>query len=248
MAKVRPEIQANYLAFSKNTSATISKNISDFEGNSKLAESYARVASINALKVDIVEPHFPSGAAQFFFEAHNDALISHVNASYGSWRSALQALRSFMENTMAAIFYLDHPIEYMKWSAGNFKLSPREMRDYISEHPKLSMLADELCLKAALDEEYATLSKAVHGSSSLFRMTTGDGKTNIANPSLADLGKWSARERSAVDICMTSLVAVTSDYLDGAKMSNLRAALSVAIQKKSRSALKKHLDVTIHAP
>lgn len=248
MVKVRAEINDNYLAFSKKVSSSIVSNIAEFEGNEKLVESYARIAAINALKVDIVEPHFPKGAANFFFEAHNDSLISHVNASYGSWRSALQALRSFMENTMAAIYYLDHPVEFVKWSAGNFRMSPKEMREYISEHPRLHKLANELELKVALDKEYATLSKAVHGTNSMFRMTTADGKTNIANPSLAELGKWSSRERSAVDICMTSLVGVVSEHFDGAKMPNLRAALSIAIRSNSRAALKKHLDVSIHAP
>ncbi|MBU2866015.1 hypothetical protein [Pacificibacter marinus] len=248
MVDVGDEINANYIAFSKKVSVSITSNIADFQGNKKLVESYARIAAINALKLDIVEPHFPQGAAHFFFEAHNDALISHVNASFGSWRSALQALRSFMENTMAAIYYLDHPVEFVKWSAGDFRMSPKEMREYISEHPKLDKLAKELDLKAALDNEYGTLSKAVHGSNMMFRMTTADGKTNIANPSLADLGKWSARERSAVDISITSLVGVLSDHLDGAKMQNLRAALSIAIQSNARAALKKHLDVSIHAP
>jgi len=247
MANVCDEIKDNYLAFSKEVSKSVVNNIAGFEGHEKLVESYARIAAINALKVDIVEPHFPKGAAHFFFEAHNDALISHVNASFGSWRSALQALRSFMENTMAAIYYLDHPVELMKWSAGDFRMSPKEMREYISEHPRLDKLAKDLDLKAALDNEYGTLSKAVHGSNIMFRMTTADGKTNIANPSLADLGKWSARERSAVDICITSLVGVLSEYLDGAKMQNLRAALSIAIQSNSRAALKKHMDVLIHA-
>lgn len=102
-------------------------------------------------------------------------------------------------------------------------------------------------LKAALDKEYGTLSKAVHGSNSLFRMTTADGKTNIANPSAADLGKWAARERNAVDICITALVGVLFDYFDGAKMQNLRAALRIAIQSNSRAALKKHMDVSIPA-
>lgn len=248
MVKVRAEINDNYLAFSRKVSDSIVKNIADFQGNEKLVESYARIAAINALKVDIVEAHFPKGAAHFFFEAHNDCLISHVNASYGSWRSALQALRSFMENTMAAIYYLDHPVEFVKWSAGNFRMPPKEMREYISEHPRLNRIANELELKAALDKEYGTLSKAVHGSNSMFRMTAEDGKTNIANATLADLRKWSARERSAVDICMTSLVGVVSEHLDGAKMPNLRTALSIAIQSNSRAALKKHLDVSIHAP
>jgi len=247
MVKVAEEIKANYLAFAQTVSDTVVANIASFKGDDKLSESYARIAAINALKVDLVEPHFPKGAAHFFFEAHNDALLSHVNASFGSWRPALQALRSFMENTMAAVYYVDHPVEFEKWSNGDFQISPKEMREYIAEHPKLTKLVKELDLKAALDKEYGTLSKAVHGSSSLFRMTTADGKTNIANPTAADLGKWSARERSAVDICITALVGVLSNHLDGAKMQNLRAALRVAIQSNSRTALKKHMDISIPA-
>jgi hypothetical protein len=173
--------------------------------------------------------------------------VAHVNASFGSWRPALQALRSFMENTMSAIYYLDHPVEFEKWSTGDFQISPKEMREYIAEHPKLAKLVKELDLKAALDKEYGTLSKAVHGSSSLFRMTTADGKTNFANPSAADLGKWSARERSSVGICITALVGVFSHHLDGAKMQNLRTALRIAIQSNSRAALKKHMDISIPA-
>jgi hypothetical protein len=247
MAKIPDNLKANYLAFSQTVSNSIVANIAAFKGNDKLAESYARIAAINALKVDVVEPHFPKGAAHFFFEAHNDALLSHVNASLGSWRPALQALRSFMENTMAAIYYLDHSVEFEKWSDGNFQISPKEMREYIAEHPKLTKIARELDLKAVLDKEYGTLSKAVHGSSSLFRMTRADGKTNIANPDAADLGKWSSRERRAVDICVTALVGVLSHHMDGAKMQNLRSALSIAIQSNSRAALKKHVDVSIPA-
>ncbi|MGV2111936.1 hypothetical protein ACQZ46_11720 [Agrobacterium salinitolerans] len=245
MAKVPEEIKVNYIAFSQKVSSSIVTNIITFKDDDKLVESYARIAAINALKVDVVEPHLPKGAAHFFFEAHNDALLSHVNASFGSWRPALQSLRSFMENTMAAIYYFDHRVEYEKWCTGDFQISPRELREYIAEHPKLAKIIKELDFKAALDKEYGTLSKAVHGSSSLFRMTTADGKTNIANPSVADLGKWSARERSAIDLCITALVGVLSDYLDGAKMQNLRAVLRTAIQSNSRAALKKHMDVSI---
>ncbi|MDE4302078.1 hypothetical protein PXK30_00015 [Phaeobacter gallaeciensis] len=248
MTKIDEGIKENYLAFSTKVSDSIVGNIGEFKGNEKLVESYARIAAINALKLDIVEPHFPEGAAHFFYEAHNDSLISHVNASFGSWRPALQALRSFMENTLSAIYYLDHPVEYMKWNVGDFRMSPKEMRQYLSEHPKLGKLAKDINLKATLDSEYGTLSKAVHGSNSMFRMTSADGKTNIANPSLEELGKWSARERSTVDVCITSLVGVLSEHLEGAKRQNLRAALGIAIQSKSRAALKKHNGVSIHAP
>lgn len=248
MVKVPDGVNENYLAFAQKVSDAIVGNIGTFKGNEKLAASYARIAAINAIKVDIIEPQFPKGAAQFFFEAHNDVLLSHVNASFGSWRPALQALRSFMENTMAAIFYLDHPIEFEKWIKGDFKLSPKEMREYIASHPKIILLINDLGLKAALDEEYSTLSKAVHASNSLFRMTTIDGQINIANPGLADLGKWSTRESSAIDISMTVLVGVLADHFDGAKMQNLRNSLGVAIRTKSRAALKKHLNVSIPAP
>lgn len=248
MAKISDTLKANYLAFSQTVSNSIVTNIATFKGNDKLTESYARIAAINALKVDVVEPNIPKGAAHFFFEAHNDVLLSHVNASFGSWRPALQALRSFMENTMAAIYYLDHSVEFERWTIGEFQISPRDLREYIAEHPRLAKLVKELDLKAALDKEYGTLSKAVHGSSSLFRMTTADGKTNIANPILADLGKWSARERSVVDMSITALVGVLSHHLDGVKMQNLRSALSNAIQSNSRAALKKHMDISIPSP
>lgn len=248
MFKIDDEIKGNYIAFTKKVSCSIVANIESFKLNEKLLESYARVAAINALKVEIVEPNFPSGAAHFFFEAHNDALLSHVNASFGSWRPALQALRSFMENTLAAIYYLDHPIEFEKWKNGDFRISPRELRDYIADHPRIVSISKELDLKSSLDKEYGTLSSAVHSSSILFRMTNPDGKTNFAAAKLPDLGKWSTRERSAIDICITALVGILSNYLDGAKMQNLRAALSFAIQEKSRRALKKHVNVLIPSP
>jgi hypothetical protein len=248
MVNITEEIRTNYLAFSQTVSTSLVSNIATFKENSRLVESYARIAAINALKVDVVEPHVSAGAAHFFFEAHNDALISHVNASFGSWRPALQALRSFMENTMAAIYYFDHPVEFEKWGTGAFQISPRELREYTVGHPRLIKLVKELNLKSVLDNEYGTLSKAVHGSSTLFRMTGADGKTNFANASLVDLGKWSARERNAVDCCITALVGVLSIHLEGSKRPSLRAALSNAIQAKSRSALKKHMSVSIPSP
>ncbi|QWC57999.1 hypothetical protein F7D01_13815 [Erythrobacter sp. 3-20A1M] len=149
---------------------------------------------------------------------------------------------------MAAIFFLDHPVEFEKWRVGDFRLPPKAMREYIAEHPKLINLVNDLGLKAALDKEYGTLSKAVHGSDSLFRMTSAEGNINIANPSAADLGKWSARERSAVDLSITALAGVLSDFLEGAKMQNLRAVLGVAVQPKSRAALRKHLNISIPEP
>lgn len=245
MAKVRDEVKTNYESYVSIFSDAINTNVTAFKGDVKLLESYARVAVLNAVKVDLVDAYFSKEAAHFFFEAHNDALLSHVNASFGSWRPALQSLRSCMENTMAAIYYKDHPVELEKWKYGDFTIQPRDLREYISEHPKLRALSSEIDLKNQLNKEYATLSKAVHGSNSLFRMTSIDGKTNIAAPNAADLGKWSTRERSTINICTVMLVGVLSDHLDGAKLSGLRDILGIALSKDSRAALKKHLNVNV---
>jgi hypothetical protein len=248
MVSVPEQIKTNYESFSSVLPGQLASNFDVFKGNPKLIESYARIAALNALKVDLVEPIFSNGSAQFFFEAHNDALLSHVNASMGSWRPALQSLRSFLENTLAAVYYRDHPVEFTKWENGNFKMSPQALREYICEHPLIVDVGNELDLKANLDKEYATLSKAVHGSNSLFRMTNSDGKTNIATASLPDLSKWAARERETVNLGVVILVSIFKEQLDGAKLPSLRKALSIPLLSKSRSVLKSKLGITIKAP
>ena len=174
--------------------------------------------------------------------------FSHVNASFGSWRPALQSLRSFIENTLSAIYYLDHPVEYIKWESGTFRLTPRELREYVVDHPKTSIICKELGLRAELDKEYATLSKAVHGSTSMFRMTSIDGNTKIADASIPELGKWSKREQSAFNLCLVLLVAVLQEHFDGAKQEGLRNRLGVALKVGSRAALKQKLGISIPAP
>lgn len=248
MANISTELKSNYEAFSGKLPDTLAVNVKSLRSEPKLVESYARVAALNAMKVELVDAHFSPSAAQFFFEAHNDTLLSHINASFGSWRPALQSLRSFMENTLAAVYYTDHPVELEKWQQGRFRISPRDLREYVAEHPKVADLAADLKLKSLLDDEYATLSKAVHGSNSLFRMTTSDGKTNIASASKPELGKWSARERATVDLCATVLVSVLSVHLEGAKLPGLRKSMGIALMEKSRKALKKHLKVNIPKP
>lgn len=248
MAKISDAIVANHAAFVLTFSNVIDENIKQLSGEDVLVESYARIAAVNAIKVDIVDQYFPAEAAHFFSEAHNDAILSHVNASFGCWRPALQALRSFMENTFSAIYYSEHPVELEKWKHGKFFIQPKHLREYVAEHPKSIALAKALDLKTLLDSEYDTLSKAVHGSNSLFRMTSSDGKIAITKPNTADLGKWAARERATVSLCVTVIAAIMRDHLDGAKLSNLRNALGIAVGSKSRAALKTHCVITIPAP
>lgn len=248
MVRVSGAIAANHITFIDSVSVAISENISNLSGEDALIESYSRIAAVNALKVDLINQYFPSDAAQFFFEAHNDAILSHVNASFGCWRPALQSLRSFMENTFSSIYYAEHPVELEKWKNGNFYIQPKDLREYVVEHPKVQKLASSIGLKSLLDTEYATLSKAVHASNSLFRMTSADGKTSIAKPNMADLGKWATRERSTVNLCVTIILSVMRDHLDGAKLPNLRDALGIALNSNCRSALRTHSSISIPTP
>ncbi len=248
MVKISETLVTNHKNFVATFSKAIDENIKTFGSVDVLIESYARVAALNAVKVDLIDQYFPPEAAQFFFEAHNDAVLSHVNASFGCWRPALQALRSFMENTFSAIYYAEHPIELEKWKSGKFYIQPKDLREYVAEHPKVLELAKALNLKALLDDEYSTLSKAVHASNSLFRMTSADGKTSITKPNRADLGKWATRERTTVSLCLTVITSVMRDHLEGAKLSNLRGALGIAVGTPYRSALKTHCAILIAPP
>ncbi|SEH22544.1 hypothetical protein [Rhizobium sp. NFR12] len=248
MAKIPEAVAANHQAFVTAFSKAIADNIKLLSGKDVLIESYARIAAVNAIKVDLLERNLSPEAVHFFYEAHNDAVLSHVNASFGCWRPALQALRSFMENTFSAVYYADHPVELEKWKSGKFYIPPKELRAYVAEHPKVQDLAKSLDLKSLIDSEYATLSKAVHASNSLFRMTSADGKTSITKPNQADLGKWATRERETVSLCVTIIASVMRDHLEGAKQPQLRDALSIVVSSSCRKALKTHCGISIPSP
>ncbi len=245
MANFADEVKTNYFALAESMGNKITANLDALKGKKALIDSYRRLAVLNAIKLDLMVDSWPAPAARFFDEAHNDALLSHVNASFGSWRPALQSLRSFLEHVMGAIYYAEHPVELQKWEAGNFKIEPRDLRQYIVEHPLICPLATEVDLKNRLNKEYRELSAAVHGSKSIFRMTGSDGKPNLADTDLGKLGKWSTREKATVDLCVLMLAAYFNSSLDGAKRQPLRDSMSVALNADSKAALKKHYNIRV---
>ena len=245
MADVSEEVKANYLALTDKTVTTISDNIASFKGKKALLESYARLATLNAIKLDLIEGDWSEPAKRFFEEAHNDAMLSHLNASFGSWRPALQSMRSFLENTMMAIYYSEHPVELLKWERGDHRIEPRDLREYVASHPVIALVASDTDLKKELDSEYRDLSAAVHGSKSIFRMTNSDGKPNLAETKPERLGKWAARERATVNLCVLMLASFFNQGLDGAKRQPMRDSMRISLSKKSKAALKKHFNVRI---
>src|SRR6267142_2627403 len=100
MSVLEKELAANFNGFRADWTAQATENWKALESLKIYEESYRRIACLHALKNEIVLPNFSEGSAAFFLEAHNDALVSHVNAFSGAWRSALQALRSCIENSL----------------------------------------------------------------------------------------------------------------------------------------------------
>src|SRR5476649_2919126 len=158
MSQLSDEIDANRAAFFKSWTAEAPKNWAALESNNAFPESYRRLTALQALKTSIISRSYSKESAAFFSEAHNDALVSHVSASTGSWRSALQALRSCIENVLCTIYYNEHPVEYELWEMGEFIISFSEMIKYVERHPKLRGVPIRLTGIETLKAEYSTLS------------------------------------------------------------------------------------------
>lgn len=248
MANIPEAIKVSYASFSDQLPATLLKNAKVLAGNDKLQASYCRLAGFNSIKRDIVDYQLKEGPKRFFYEAHNDLLLSHVNANLGSWRTALQSLRSFIENSLSAFYFADHSVEMRRWEAGDLKIAPKELREYFSVHPDITKLSPGFKVKEVLDQEYATLSKAVHASNNLFRMTDQDGTIAIGNPNLADLGKWATREQAAFEIVVVIAMVCLKDHVEGAKLPNLRKTLSLSLRKSCRNALNAAFGISIQEP
>ncbi len=237
MTDISPEIDENYQNFIELLKSKLTQNIDQISSDPRLKNAYARAGALNAIKLDVSNPNVVPEAQAFLVEAHNDILVSLVTASFGSWRSSLQSLRSALENTMACIYYAEHPVELYKWSKSLYYIQQKHLRLYILDHPNILKISDASGLKQNLGNEYETLSKAVHASNSLFRMTDNNGKTNFASVDIAELGKWSARERAVSNLIFTMLIAYFHHEFDGAKRKTLRESLSRGISQKTKDAL-----------
>ena len=100
-------------------------------------------------------------------------------------------------------------------------------------------------LEQLLPKEYDTLSKAVHSSNPLFRMTDGVGNTNFANTDVAELGKWSTRERATSNINFSLLFAYFHKEFEGAKLKVIRTAGSICITAPLKQSLKDNFNINI---
>ena len=208
-------------------------------------ESYRRLTSINSWRELLVKNVMSDEAYRFFCEAQNDAVTSHVFARLGSWRAALKCLRSCIENILFSEYYKDHPVELRLWLQGMYKLSFTEAISYFQKHPDIEGSADLAGLEL-LQKEYSTLSRAVHGSDSNFRMTGPGGATNLWSCDTTKLGMWSTRERLTITGVNLFLLVLHAKSMQGASLPGLRKSIGLTINSaKKRKEIKKDLRVNL---
>jgi hypothetical protein len=241
------EIDNNGVAFSKRWTKEISDNISVLAGHDAFARSYRRLTALQAIKANLIKK-YSSGSAEFFFEAHNDAMTSHVCASFGAWRTSLQALRGAIENTLCAVYFKDHPVELERWEKGHFRIGFQELSNYCESHPRIGQYENKLKIIESIRSEYATLSKAVHSSAKNFRMTDAAGKILIWSTEKAKVGMWSTRHSHVVQDIALLMSIVEAPQLLGTMNPNVRASMFFAISASKRTAIKDVLGITIPNP
>jgi hypothetical protein len=248
MNSLQVELDANFDNFHSDWTSQAVQNWNTLRPLNVFRQSYRRIALLNALKTDIVVPLFSGGSAAFFFEAHNDALVSHVNASFGAWRSSLKAMRSCVENTVNAIYYKDHPVELEQWRQGKFRLGFSRLLNYLENHPALSSHDKTKTGIQYLEDEYATLSRAVHASAVNFRMTDSVSDVLLWNTDKARAGQWAAREIKVMEGISLLFAFLFTDQLVGTQHAGLRTMLGFTVSASKRVVLKKELKITIPTP
>jgi hypothetical protein len=248
MTTLKDEIETNYRAFFSDWTTQAAKNWAKLSNQPHYAESYRRLCCLQTIKNELVIPNFSEASAAFFFEGHNDALTSHVSASLGAWRSALQALRSCLENTVCSIYYKDHPVELELWTSGKFRIGFSELEKYLTQHPRLGSLDPAVSGLQTIGEEYATLSKAVHASAQNFRMTDAARSVLLWSDDVPRVGMWACREQKVLEGISLLMTALYSEQLQGTKLTSLRSMLFFTIPPKKRKDVKSCLGVSISSP
>jgi hypothetical protein len=239
------EIKQNFETFFADWTKQAPVNWKALQGNKVFEESYRRLCCVIAVRMELLEPKVSKSAYAFALEANNDALTSHVLASIGAWRPSLQALRSYIENMLCCLFYMDHPVELALWSQGKNRPTFSDLHSYFVAHPSLSGIGLAVSGLEQMKKEYSDLSKAVHGSAASFRMTDGAGKILLWDATIPRASQWSTRERKTIESVTLLITYLFSQELQGARLPKVRELLSFAISKNLAQELKKRAKITI---
>lgn len=244
------ELAANFEQFTNRWPEEMERAFSELsehdDHGDKFLRSYKRIVSINAWRSLIIQSTDSEGPVNFFVEAHNDAVSSHVFARLGSWRTALKSLRSCIENVLFCEFYKDHPVEFRKWKKSEHRITFQKLLKYFQTHPEIKELPNHLSGLPRLNSEYATLSQAVHSSAPSFRMTEGEEETRLWSTDRAKLGAWHTRERISLTGINLLLCALYREELQGAAQQGLRRAVSLTLSSSDlRDDIGDHLSINL---
>lgn len=245
MSDLDDEIDGNFEGFYADWSAQAQANWTALHPEDALKRSYRRLSAFQTLKQQIVVPSSSEAAASIFHEAHNDALTSHTLASIGAWRASLKSLRSLIEATLNSLYFRDHAIELELWLEGKHKTGFSSLYSYFEAHPKISGLGTNVSGLAAIKAEYATLSKAVHGSNTKFWMTDSASSVLLWSDSKPKLSQWETRERKVLEGLACLTVCIFSEKLAGTSLPQVRSMLQYLISDSKRTALKSSVGVSI---
>jgi len=247
MSLTKLEIEANFRKFTENWKGDLPRVMARLDAHSAtFQESYSRLVSMNAWRSTILENRISTGSLEFFAEALNDALVSHVYARLGSWRSSLMSLRSCIENTCYCLFYKDHPVELRLWETGEHRPTFSEIHGYLKQHPDIKDVGESpVTGLAVIKREYGTLSRAVHASAKNFRMAPDANTTLLWKDNSVSLAQWQTREQHTLAGLNQLLTTLFRAELMGAQQQSLRRVLSVVIPSSLHSRIRSELKVRV---
>jgi hypothetical protein len=143
-------------------------------------------------------------------------------------------------------YYKDHPVEMRLWLQGKHRPAFSEIFNYFQKHPDIENLQNDLAGMQGLKTEYETLSRAVHASSSSFRMTSPGGVTNLWSADHIKLNSWLSRERRTITSLNLFLMALNSQALQGAAFPGLRQSISIVIGNRNmRRIIRSNLGINL---
>lgn len=215
--------------------------------DSRIAAHYAHATAFESWRRSILDPGLGEGLP-FWIEAQNDFLLSLVHGGKGGWRSALQALRSFVENAVCAVYFSEHPVEARRFDAGDFRLSWTEGKEYLRSYPGAKDTDFRRKLVDSLADEYKQLSAAVHGSAESFRMTAGQQYPRLCDSTPALLGAWQARVGKSARAVHLLFLQHFAAQLTGARLPALREDVAKVLGPRDRATVKRELGVVLTPP
>lgn len=238
------ELDANFAIFERRWKSEWAATETALAARPVFKNAFQRLVAMQAWRSEIFADKLCPASLQFALEGQNDLLVAYLMARSGQWRSALQSQRAAIENYLNAIFFKDHPVELQLWTSNRYTTHFSEMYSYFLKHPKNLGREPRRFGMDIIKVEYATLSKAVHGSAQAFRMSSENGPSFFSDDA-ALLAKWDHRNRQVIRGLCLLLLSIFQDEMVATRKRNLRQSLSLAFRAGDKDWIKEEFKVTI---